>query len=244
MSSADVSGGASSAPKSNLYTRAGDAGTSVLFTGDRLAKSAPVFQSLGSIDELNAAVGLAREHCDIAGNGLGQQLFAIQCCLIEIGSHVSSPTAPGGEKPAGCVFDVDGAKTRALEAVIDKIDSGLPPLTNFILPSGGLASCHLHVARTITRRTERTIVALQEVGIDVTSVLQYVNRLSDFFFCAARHAAMWEGREEAKFSAKRGVPEWTRTAKASTASSLAMLAAGSMGAGLLVALLVRNQASQ
>ncbi|KAJ1568919.1 hypothetical protein HK405_012261 [Cladochytrium tenue] len=183
--------------KARVYTRTGDRGTSALFTGERRPKDDPVFEALGSTDELSSHIGLAREYCEEAGNGLSDNLEKIQCLLQDIGSNVATPrTTASDTKIAKTVFDIDGALAEELELWIDQLDSLLPPLRNFILPSGGKAASALHVARSVCRRAERRVVPVIMEAIADESVGRYMNRLSDYLFVAARYAAFKEGREE------------------------------------------------
>ena len=126
-----------------IYTKTGDKGTSALYTGDRLPKNSQVFYCLGSIDEINANLGLAREFClSINEPGVHQQLEEIQARLIDLGSHVATPKTSdklGAEKKVSHVT-FDESNVNNLEAWIDSYDAQLPPLKNFILPSGGLAA--------------------------------------------------------------------------------------------------------
>jgi len=170
-----------------IYTRTGDTGSTSLFGGTRVPKSDPRIEAYGTIDELNAFLGVARASWP-AGD-IDAQLAAIQTDLFEIGAHLSSP---GTSRFPG----VENARIEELEHAIDAMESELPPLTNFILPGGSLAAANLHVARTVCRRAERLVVAL---GDEMT--VAYLNRLSDYLFVAARFANLRHGTND--------VP-WTR----------------------------------
>lgn len=187
-----------------IYTRTGDEGTSALYSGVRRDKQDPIFEALGSIDELNACLGLAADQCVGASDCLVAYLREMQCCLIEIGSSVATPRASvassSQSKVSSTAFDAEGMKTRfarrtvmvtcrALERAIDHLDAQLPPLTNFILPHGGLCGGFLHQARAVCRRAERAACALSDVEPCEPSVLVYLNRASDFLFVAARFAS-------------------------------------------------------
>jgi cob(I)alamin adenosyltransferase len=181
--------------KSILYTRTGDKGTSSLYTGERRSKTDPVFEALGHQDELCAAIGIAREHCHTNDNGLNSQLVEIQSRLFDLGAAVATPqNNSNADKIAYTLFD--SRHTSKLEEWIDHLDSQLPPLTTFIVPSGGLSSTHLHLARVICRRAERAVVPLVDEEEVDSEVGRYLNRLSDYLFCAARTAAFREGHEE------------------------------------------------
>ncbi|KAJ2006989.1 hypothetical protein H4R26_001044 [Coemansia thaxteri] len=182
-----------------VYTRTGDKGTSSLFTGERRAKDDAVFAALGATDELSSVLGLAIAHLQdtAAGDPLISQLEAIQCLLQDVGSNVATPISSSHASPAKINrtrFDPDGHHCSQLERWIDALDGGLPVHRSFILPSGGLAASTLHVARTVCRRAERSLVPLKD-DID-REALMFVNRLSDYLFVAARWTAM-----------KQGVPE-------------------------------------
>ncbi|KAI9224743.1 Adenosylcobalamin biosynthesis, ATP:cob(I)alamin adenosyltransferase-like protein [Blastocladiella britannica] len=187
-----------------IYTRTGDKGSSSLFTGERRAKDDVVFEALGATDELSSALGLAREYCVDAGNDLHGQLemarslYRIQCLLQDAGSNIATPrTFESQAHLARTEFDMDGEHARSLEQWIDELENrGLPPLRNFILPSGGKAAATLHLSRSICRRAERRITSLVHDGETSPSVARYLNRLSDYLFTAARYAAFKEGRPE------------------------------------------------
>ncbi|CAO3573885.1 unnamed protein product [Mortierella alpina] len=163
--------------------------------------------ALGTNDELSSSIGLAREFCLDQGEsvqGLVSQLEQIQCLLQDIGSNIATPrdsaTAP---RLARTEFDSDGQHVNDLETWIDAMDQELPPLTSFILPSGGKAAAALHVARSVSRRTERRVVPLaQEHRVD-RSVAIYLNRLSDYLFTCGRYAAMKAGRQEVLYKKPR-----------------------------------------
>lgn len=188
-----------------IYTRTGDAGSSSLFTGQRRRKNDPIFDVLGHSDELNAHVGLCIEYLQREASGaraadvaaLIHHLSEIQSRLLDIGSFVATPQASASEEQrTRTQFDAT-ASVAALEAWIDRLDASLPPLRQFILPGGTLAAAELHVTRAVTRRLERAFVdaflpdaaSPTPLPPDAANVLRYINRLSDFFFVAARWAA-------------------------------------------------------
>ncbi|KAJ3050518.1 hypothetical protein HK097_008537 [Rhizophlyctis rosea] len=188
---------AESTRRIKVYTRTGDKGQSSLFTGERRPKNDAHFEALGDVDELTSLLGVAREYCNEANNGLTSKLEKIQCLLQDVNSNVATPRTKASDvKLARTEFDIEGYLVTELESWIDELDTQLPPLQNFILPSGGKAASTLHVARAVCRRAERHIVPfVQEEKVD-QSVGKYINRLSDFLFTAARFAAKHEGREE------------------------------------------------
>lgn len=184
-----------------VYTKTGDKGTSQLFSGERRPKNDAVFQALGDTDELNAQIGVAVEQARVAGNAeLPPRLEQIQSRLFDLGACVATPLTSASESKQRRTGLFDEQNVAQLEAWIDEMDEQLPPLKCFILPSGGgLASTHLHVARAVCRRAERSVVPLVAAG-DVDGVAQrYLNRLSDFLFVSARFAALREGKEETKW---------------------------------------------
>lgn len=177
-----------------IYTRTGDKGKTSNFAGQRLPKDDAIFEALGNNDELSSSIGLAREYCK-DGHLISKMLQEIQCVLQDIGSHIATPrTASTRTKLEQTEFNKKHVEN--LENWIDELDKELPPLKNFILPSGGKGSAHIHVARTICRRTERRIVPLFRDGHVEETVAMYLNRLSDFLFTAARYTAQCEGKQE------------------------------------------------
>lgn len=150
---------------------------------------------MGTIDELNAHLGLVHEYCVQSNNGLDSYISEIQSRLFDLGSHVAVPRSSSMEAKK-LRTDFDDQHLESLEAWIDKLDAQLPPLKNFILPSGGLCSSQLHISRAVSRRTERLLVDLLDEGQIDPTVYKYVNRLSDFLFVAARYASMKDGKPE------------------------------------------------
>ena len=180
-----------------IYTKTGDEGTSSLYTGERRDKSDAVFEALGDTDELNSLIGVAREHCRSLPDceGLLGQLETIQSRLLDVGSAVATPPGKAtATKVERAAFPT--GPTEDLESWIDAYDETLPPLRNFILPSGGLAASFLHLARTTCRRAERRIVPLVREENIQTEVCVFMNRLSDYLFTAARFAARQAEEEE------------------------------------------------
>lgn len=168
-----------------IYTRTGDKGTTMLGNGERRAKHDLRVEAYGTIDEANAIVGLARLH--MAGfEALDVMLADIQNDLFDLGADLSTPD-DGKELPYEPLRIIPSQVER-LEEQIDLLNADLEPLKSFILPGGSAASAHLHHARTVSRRAERLITALASVKEEVVSpqAVQYTNRLSDFFFVAAR----------------------------------------------------------
>ncbi|KAJ8286079.1 hypothetical protein GJAV_G00034310 [Gymnothorax javanicus] len=181
------------APK--IYTKTGDKGFSSTFTGERRPKEDGVFEALGTTDELSCAIGLAREFCVEQGHAFTDELEKIQCVLQDLGSNIATPRSSARQSHIKkTVFSRQVVSD--LETWIDKYTAELPPLTNFILPSGGKSSVALHVARSVCRRAERSVAPIVRSGEADAEVAQFLNRLSDYLFTVARYAAMKEGKKE------------------------------------------------
>ena len=168
-----------------IYTRTGDDGTTSLGSGARRKKYDPRVDAYGTLDEVNAVIGLARLHT--AGDAaLDRALGRIQNDLFDVEADLClSEKGPGGAR-----LTVTEGQVAWLEGEIDKLNAGLAPLKSFILPGGSAVSAWLHLARTVCRRAERIMVALMDQpGEEVSPPsLQYVNRLSDYLFVAGRYA--------------------------------------------------------
>jgi cob(I)alamin adenosyltransferase len=166
-----------------IYTRTGDDGTTSLGSGARRKKYDLRVAAYGTLDEVNAVLGIVRLHTsgdfDAALGRIQNDLFDVEAdlCLSEKG-------------PGGARLTVTDAQVAWLEGEIDKLNAGLAPLKSFILPGGSAASAYLHLARTVCRRAERIMVELRDQkGEEVSAAsLKYVNRLSDYLFVAGRHA--------------------------------------------------------
>jgi cob(I)alamin adenosyltransferase len=165
-----------------IYTRTGDDGTTGLGAGERVQKSALRVEAFGTVDETNAAVGLARLYSK--GTELDAMLARIQNDLFDLGADLCTLKAKAG-KDALRIVDSQAAR---LESEIDQLNANLQPLRSFVLPGGAELSAYLHLARTVARRAERTMVKLNETEGVNAAALKYINRLSDFFFVAARYA--------------------------------------------------------
>lgn len=178
-----------------IYTKTGDAGASSLYSGERRPKDDSVFAALGDVDEVNSVVGLAREHARHLDDGLTTQLESIQSRLLDVGSAVATPLPSSSDKKLQRTA-FSSAHTAQLEGWMDDMTAQLPPLTQFILPSGGLAAASLHMARSVCRRAERAVVPLVRDQSTDAAVAIYLNRLSDYLFTAARFAALKAGEPE------------------------------------------------
>jgi cob(I)alamin adenosyltransferase len=170
-----------------IYTRTGDDGSTGLGSGERRKKYDLRVAAYGTLDEANAAIGIARLHTsgDVT---LDAALSRIQNDLFDVGADLCTPGR--GRGPDGARLTVTQAQVDWLESEIDRLNDALAPLKSFVLPGGSPAAAYLHLARTICRRAERLIAELKDkpgesVGAEV---LQYVNRLSDFLFVAGRYA--------------------------------------------------------
>jgi len=170
-----------------IYTRTGDDGTTALGTGERRKKHDLRIAAYGTIDELNACLGLARLHTrDEAA--VDAMLARIQNDLFDLGADLCTPDQAKGKGPGGARLAVSDAQVTRLEQEIDALNAELSPLRSFVLPGGTPAAAHLHLARTVCRRGERLMVELADKpGEEVSpAALKYVNRLSDFLFVASR----------------------------------------------------------
>lgn len=159
---------------SKIYTRTGDAGTTGLGDGSRVAKDAPRIEAIGDVDELNAAIGLLLS--EPLPEAVRALLTGIQHDLFDLGGELS---VPGG------TF-LKAGQTARLEEAIDRFNGELSPLKEFILPGGTRAAALAHLARTVCRRAERRVVALAHEESVSETARQYLNRLSDFLFVLAR----------------------------------------------------------
>jgi cob(I)alamin adenosyltransferase len=151
-----------------IYTRSGDDGTTALGSGERVSKTSPRVAAYGTIDELNAQLGVV----------------LAELCISETARAKTSGPA------------IEKRHVEALEELIDRLNKTLPPLKNFVLPGGSLAAAHLHVARTVCRRAERAVVTLAEKEPIGSHVLPYLNRLSDALFVMARYQNRQAGVDE------------------------------------------------
>lgn len=166
-----------------IYTRTGDDGTTGLVDGSRTAKDAPRMAAIGDVDELNSCIGLAATH---ATDTMLAALRTIQNDLFDLGADLATP---GDDfAPSEMVLRIVPAQVQRLEDEIDAMNAEMAPLTSFILPGGNALAAHLHMARTIARRAERTMVAARRAVAVNPEAQRYVNRLSDWLFVAARHA--------------------------------------------------------
>ncbi|MCP9482261.1 cob(I)yrinic acid a,c-diamide adenosyltransferase [Shimia sp. CNT1-13L.2] len=168
-----------------IYTRTGDKGTTALGNGERVAKHDARVNAYGTSDELNATVGVARLHAE---GDMDQRLSLIQNDLFDLGADLCRPDMASDAEAEYTPLRVVEAQVNRLEAEIDAMNASLSPLRSFILPGGSALSAHLHICRTVARRAERLATELSEVEDVNPLAVKYLNRLSDWFFVAARTA--------------------------------------------------------
>lgn len=175
-----------------IYTKTGDKGSTSLIGGTKVPKSHLRIESYGTVDELNAFVGLLGDQLNLAGD---PSLFVdevtllreIQDRLFTIGSSLACDPE---KEPKLKIPDLKEEDITILEGAIDRMDTVLPPMRSFLLPGGHIAVSTAHIARTVCRRAERTCVRLQEEQLHVEPiVIRYLNRLSDYFFQLSRYVA-------------------------------------------------------
>jgi cob(I)alamin adenosyltransferase len=165
-----------------IYTRTGDTGQTGLGDGSRVAKTDPRVTAYGTVDELNALLGICRLH---AGGDLESALTRIQNDLFDVGADLCTPEQ---DDPPFEPLRVAEGQAQWLESEIDRVNAHLETLRSFVLPAGSPAAAHLHHARTVARRAERETAALAVTSPINENVLRYLNRLSDYLFVLARDA--------------------------------------------------------
>lgn len=177
-----------------IYTKTGDAGETGLVGGSRVSKNSVRIQAIGDVDELNACLGLARS--TPPPEQLDKTLAWVQSALFDIGAELAS--LPGGRLTFA---PLPADATQRLEEDIDVQTNDLPPLKNFILPGGSKLAAHLHLARCVCRRAERSVLALHQERALRPDVLAFLNRLSDWLFTAARTANRLERIDDVPWQA-------------------------------------------
>lgn len=172
-----------------LYTRTGDDGTTGLFGGQRVRKTDRRVEAYGTIDELNAQLGITLAAIQPRPGAdwdlFRQRLARLQGELFILGAELATPTAPAAHQP---IPTTTAEQVAGLESWIDEAAACVPPLRVFILPGGDIAAAHLHVGRTVCRRAERCVAAITEAEDLNPQILIYLNRLSDLLFAWARLA--------------------------------------------------------
>lgn len=173
-----------------IYTRTGDSGETGLLGGPRVAKNALRVETYGEVDESNAAIGLAR--AQVKDPEIASILDSLQRDLFSIGALLADPDGKFRSDKA----EITAADVERLERHIDHFDASLPPLARFILPGGSAGAAALHLARAVTRRAERRLVALARAEFVPPALLAYLNRLSDLLFVLARSENRRQAVEE------------------------------------------------
>lgn len=183
-----------------IYTRTGDDGSTALFGGERVGKDNLRVSCYGSVDEANAALGMARAALAAGQSELDAELGRLQSLLFDLGADLATPH---GGKTRAYIKAIDAADVSAVEEAIDRYTIELPALTSFVLPGGTASSAALQLARSVLRRAEREAVTLargEEIG---EQVLPLLNRLSDLLFTLARVACIREGAAEVAWQPRR-----------------------------------------
>lgn len=179
-----------------IYTKTGDKGETSLYGGTRVSKAAARVESYGTLDELNAFIGLAK--AEISDEKVLNQLQKIQFDLFTVGSEAATPTdkmlLANGKNRLDLM--ISEKEITELELWMDDFDAELEPLRLFILPSGGKAAATFHVCRTVCRRAERAMVFLNETEEVRPELIKYLNRLSDYLFILARYISKISGEKE------------------------------------------------
>lgn len=168
-----------------IYTRTGDKGETALGDGSRVAKFSARVTAYGTVDELNATLGVARLHAD---GKMAERIAMIQNDLFDLGADLCTPNIEADADREYPPLRMADAQVDRLEAEIDEMNPKLEPLRSFILPGGSPLASHLHICRTVCRRAERLSVELSEVEQINPAGIKYLNRLSDWFFVAGRIA--------------------------------------------------------
>ena len=178
-----------------IYTRTGDDGSTSLFSGERVPKTSLRVEACGTLDELNCAMGATRAASPTAQ--ANDYLATIQRHLFSLGADLATSGSTRHEPR------INSPEITWLETEIDRMESELPPLRNFILPGGSPAAAQIHLARAICRRAERTVVSLSRSEDISENPLIFLNRLSDFLFVLARYENLLRGVTEEKWQTSR-----------------------------------------
>lgn len=187
-----------------IYTKGGDEGKTSLLGGERVSKSHERIEAYGTIDELNACLGVVE--AEFHEKTSKKDLLRIQETLFTIGSHLASSKASATK----ILPKISPAEVTFLEDKIDGMEKKLKPLKNFILPGGSMLVGHCHLARCVCRRAERHVVLMNEKTKVDPLILMYLNRLSDYLFVLARYSAKLEGVKDV---------EWKVTSRKSQVAS-------------------------
>ena len=176
---------------SKIYTRTGDQGTTGMADGSRVEKHSLRVQAIGDVDELNSVLGIVISQC--AQSKIKNVLVTIQHDLFNLGGQLALPEHSL----------VSAARVSWLEQTLDELNAELPPLKEFILPGGGVAAAHCHLARAVCRRAERTMVSLAQEFHLSDDLKAYINRLSDLLFVACRVLSRESGEPEVYWQSER-----------------------------------------
>ncbi len=179
-----------------IYTKTGDEGTTSLFGGKRVRKDDIRIEAYGTVDELNTFIGLCAS--SLKDTKVIDLLIEVQKRLFTIGSHLASD--PSRKLP---VPDLLASDVEILEKAIDNMNENLPALKNFILPGGSQSVAFAHICRTVSRRAERRIITLHSMANVDPIIIQYLNRLSDYFFVLSRKIAHDEGTMEIPWNPRK-----------------------------------------
>ena len=179
-----------------IYTGSGDRGITSLFSGERVSKSDRRVEAYGDVDELNSVLGGVIASLSPEESDLEEEIQQIQSDLLHMGSWLA---VRAGSSASVELEEIADEQIRALEAAIDRIDSGLPTLKDFLLPGGHISAAWAHIARAVCRRAERHVIRLLNDPAESTTsqqlraVVVYLNRLSDYLFVLARHCNKLHG---------------------------------------------------
>jgi cob(I)alamin adenosyltransferase len=187
---------------SRIYTKTGDGGETALGDGTRVPKDHPRVAAYGSVDELNAILGLLLAQSPQIPDA--ELVRSIQNDLFDVGADLCVPQPPAGETETK--LRVQPGQAERLEKVIDRLNASLQPLTSFVLPGGGVPAAWCHLARTVCRRAEREVVTLARMESVNPQVIIYLNRLSDFLFVLARAFNDWGKEDVLWVPGKSGTP--------------------------------------
>lgn len=187
-----------------IYTKQGDQGETGLFGGIRVPKDHLRIRTYGTLDELNSILGMVISQIDEFESHDGRfvdlkaRLLRVQGELFQLGAELATPR---GKNPGIELISMD--RVEELEQEIDQMEEKLPPLKTFILPGGSRLAAELHLARTVSRRAEREVVVLHRAEPQREDIMQFMNRLSDYFFVCARFANFLKEREDTPWIAPR-----------------------------------------
>jgi cob(I)alamin adenosyltransferase len=172
-----------------IYTRTGDRGETGLFGGQRVSKDDARVEAYGDVDELNSVLGIAVARLEAVGDAeMAGGLREVQADLFTLGARLATPAVEDGGRENSWIPLLDAGRVGEMEGWIDRAETELEPLQNFVLPGGSDAAAALHLARTVCRRAERRVVTLTRVAHVDETVIVYLNRLSDLIFTLARLA--------------------------------------------------------